>query len=113
MRMWMVNPEWMCNKHLCGEHVELHMFVGTIRKRKHLFGYVKNNCLEFKSIKARHSALVKEMQKRNMVHCSPLGSFDGRYLTKIERESVVDEVKSQEDLMNRCLRCKGLWMSEK
>ena len=25
MRMWMVNPKMMCNKHLLGEHVELHL----------------------------------------------------------------------------------------
>ena len=30
MRMWMVNPGFMCNKHLLGEHVECHMLVGHL-----------------------------------------------------------------------------------
>ena len=32
MRMWNVDPKLMCNKHLLGEHVEMHMFFGTIQK---------------------------------------------------------------------------------
>ena len=36
MRMWMIDPTMLCTKHLLGEHVELHMFVGTINKNKKL-----------------------------------------------------------------------------
>ena len=32
MRMWNVDVTKMCNKHLLGEHVEMHMFVGIIIK---------------------------------------------------------------------------------
>jgi hypothetical protein len=32
--MWMVDPRLVCSKHLLGEHVELHMFVGCLLKRK-------------------------------------------------------------------------------
>ena len=24
MRMWMISPEWLCRKHLIGEHGEIH-----------------------------------------------------------------------------------------
>lgn len=46
MRMWMIDPKKMCNKHLFGEHVELHMFVGIINKNKSLAGYLKNKLIE-------------------------------------------------------------------
>ena len=32
MRMWMVPVQYMCRKHLLGEHVEHHMLVGSIHK---------------------------------------------------------------------------------
>ena len=32
MRMWLVPPQLMCDQHLLGEHLEMHMFIGTIRK---------------------------------------------------------------------------------
>ena len=46
MRMWMVDPRGMCNKHLVGEHLELHMFVESLRKKMNLGGYFRSNCLE-------------------------------------------------------------------
>ena len=32
--MWNIKTEKMCNQHLLGEHVEMHMFVGTLNKNK-------------------------------------------------------------------------------
>ena len=32
MRMWMVDPQIMCRQHLLGEHTEMHMFVGTLKR---------------------------------------------------------------------------------
>ena len=34
MRMWMLPPAGMCRKHLLGEHVELHMLLGSLRRGK-------------------------------------------------------------------------------
>ena len=53
MRMWMIDPKMLCKKHLLGEHVELHMFVGTINKNKKLDGYKKNGLVEV--IVCRHN----------------------------------------------------------
>lgn len=38
MRMWNINPRYMCRKHLLGEHVETHMLVGSLRKEKSVQG---------------------------------------------------------------------------
>ena len=75
MRMWMIDPKMLCKKHLLGEHVELHMFVGTINKNKKLDGYKKNGLVEVHNIKLRHRELAAEMIARGMNHQSPLVDF--------------------------------------
>lgn len=40
MRMWMLPPETMCRKHLLGEHVELHMLLGSLRRGKNIDGFL-------------------------------------------------------------------------
>ena len=72
MRMWMVNPRKMCRKHLLGEHVELHMLVGTLQRRKRVDGFVANGLIEPLAIRERHGALVKEMERRGYRRQSPL-----------------------------------------
>lgn len=71
MRMWKISPRLMCDRHLLGEHLEMHMFVGTINKRKWIDGYLKNNLVEVAYIHTRHDELVQEMQQRGMNHNSP------------------------------------------
>lgn len=40
MRMWMLPPETMCRKHLLGEHVELHMLLGTMKRGRRIDGFL-------------------------------------------------------------------------
>ena len=58
MRMWMVNPRIMCRQHLLGEHVEIHMFIGTINRRKSVQGYLEKGLLEIHNLYNRHEDLV-------------------------------------------------------
>ncbi len=115
MRMWMVAPIIMCDRHLYGEHVELHMFLGTFRKHKNVKGYIDNNLLEFKSIVKRHNVLVYEMKRRMIQngkksnHSSFLNEimvneFAHSYndITDIE----VNRLKSSLDLFRRCPICR-------
>jgi hypothetical protein len=109
MRMWMVNPRQMCRKHLLGEHVELHMFMGTIKKRKNLDGYVKNNLLDFMSIPKRHSELVSEMIRRGYHHQSKLIDLEKKDIEYYNHQVVLSEVDRQEsrlELARRCEKCK-------
>ena len=48
MRMWMVPPSKMCRQHLLGEHVEIHMLVGTMRKGKSMQGFYDNRLVDLK-----------------------------------------------------------------
>ena len=105
MRMWMVNPRIMCDQHLIGEHVELHMIVGALRKGKKLTGFV--NLIEVGSLNERHEALANEMERRGKTHESPLVSV-------YEPFGMVDRAKSLRDLVERCEACaeRARWEGE-
>ena len=102
MRMWMVDPRRMCSWHLLGEHVELHMLVGTLRRKRSVAGFVANGLIEVHSVRARHAALVREMRRRGFRHQSPLPSFMATRLGRVVRK------KSLADLLARCERCRSL-----
>ena len=106
MRMWMVNPKIMCRKHLLGEHVEHHMFVGTINKGIALDGYLKNNLLEMESLHSRHLELATEMESRGYNHKSllPSVSYTGP-LDAIEQK--VDRESALKELLRRCPDCRA------
>lgn len=117
MRMWMVPPYYLCDKHLLGEHCELHMFVGVLAKRSGVDGYIKNNLLEPLSIIERHESLVREMLRRGMRHTSCiynqivlhgfqsledlLGYLPTEYLIK-----KIDTLDSLNTLICRCDDCR-------
>lgn len=102
MRMWMVDPRLMCRKHLLGEHVELHMIAGTIRRGRSLVGYADRGLIQAGMLQARHAELVDEMTRRGYRHRSPLPD-------DVEvREGEVDSDSSREDLMRRCVDCRQI-----
>jgi hypothetical protein len=102
----MVNPKILCNQHLLGEHVELHMFVGTINKGITVNGYVENNLLEYKNIHERHTELVNEMERRGMNHQSPLPKVLGSHLPDSVKFSQIDRKMAKDELISRCKDCR-------
>ena len=72
MRSWGVDPSLLCNQHLLGEHVEMHMFAGTLRKGISVAGYVNDGLIEVDKIITRHEDLAVEMTLRGMNHKSPM-----------------------------------------
>jgi len=72
MRQWMIDPRKMCRRHLQGEHVEIHMVTGSLKLKKKIFGYIRNNLLEPLSLLTRHQELVSEMTRRGYHHKSPI-----------------------------------------
>lgn len=103
MRMWMVEPKILCRKHLLGEHVELHMMAGHLRLGRKVDGFVAHNCVEPKSIGARHKALAAEMTRRGYKHASPLHQPD--VAAHQRPEAKVDAVASLMALLDRCEEC--------
>ncbi len=105
MRMWMVNPTMLCRKHLLGEHVECHMFSGTIAKGTSMIGYIDNGLVEVHNIISRHNELAKEIEIRGYQHKSPLqiclSLLSSDPCGKVDRENSIKE------LTNRCPDCRA------
>lgn len=99
----MVNPKILCRQHLLGEHVECHMFLGCIKKRMTIDGYVEKGLVNTRKLKYRHDKLAKELQRRGYNHKSPLIYKDKLGLGRINKK------KSLKDLLSRCKRCKKLY----
>jgi len=106
VRMWMVDPRCMCDQHLLGEHVELHMLAGTLARRRSIDGYIANGLLEPMSMQERHTRLVEEMTRRGFRHRSPLAEVELGYLGEAVREALVDTDSARRELARRCERCR-------
>ena len=106
MRMWMVNPALMCNKHLLGEHVECHMLVGHLQRKRRITNYIRLNLLQPKSLRERHDQLAMEMKNRGMLHKSPLPEYDLSYLPDEHRIYIVNADESFTELSRRCQECR-------
>jgi len=75
MRVWDVPPAMLCNKHLLGEHRELHGLwnIHVLGKKGYsLHPETKRWAGKLKALFARHEMLVGEMQRRGFRHSSPL-----------------------------------------
>ncbi len=107
MRQWLCDPKILCRKHLLGEHVEIHMFVGSINKGISMKKYAETGLLEFSSIEKRHEELVTEMVSRGYKHNSPLQEI--KPLGDVP-EIKIDKIDSLLNLLNRCEECRRNYM---
>ena len=97
----MVNPKLLCRKHLMGEHLEQHMFLGCIEKGTSLKGYIEKGLVEIHNIKKRHDELSEEMIKRGYKHNSNL-----EVKNLLWEEGFVNSIENIEELKRRCKECK-------
>ncbi len=108
MRQWFVPTRIMCRKHLLGEHVEHHMFVGSINKGIDVCTYVRTKLLIPRLLTTRHSYLVQEMIRRRHRHDSPLPLIQakrGEMNWGIPNWRIMDNVA---ELHRRCAECRIL-----
>ena len=102
--MWLVDPELLCRRHLLGEHVECHMFRGSLRKGSSLTGFVEGGLLDSRLLTHRHEELAREMLRRGYRHESPLiAGFD-----EAAAPGNVDMRRSLQELASRCEECRHL-----
>ena len=115
MRMWLCDPKIMCQQHLCGEHVEMHMFLGTLKQGKKIDGYLKNNLFEPLALFSRHEELRREMTDRGYNHKSEMyGVPDVVFNLSEEKNSIrIDRDKALKDLLDRCPKCRGRYINER
>lgn len=106
MRMWGVKPEYLCRKHLLGEHNEIHKhrhnFVKQHKITKRITPVVQ---IEPENMKKRHDELAAEMSKRGYNHKSPYEQPDLSHLSDSERYAKININNSITDLLNRCNEC--------
>ncbi|MCF8019837.1 MAG: pyrimidine dimer DNA glycosylase/endonuclease V [Vallitaleaceae bacterium] len=108
MRMWLCDPKILCQKHLCGEHVEMHMFLGSLKKGKKIDGFLKNNLFEPRTLAQRHEVLKKEMIGRGYNHNSDMCEEECECVLDLPMEKQyweVDRKKALRDLLDRCPEC--------
>lgn len=112
MRMWMVNPVYMCKDHLLGEHREIHMCVGYLKNRNHLKHYAYHGLIEVNSLQSRHEILVKEMERRGYNHNTPLIITEdiSKHLDRQEVEICINRNYSLNLLLGRCSKCRYLYL---
>lgn len=91
----------MCSRHLLGEHVELHMLVGTLQRKRSIAGFIAKGLLEVHSVRKRHEALVAEMVRRGMKHRSPLPPI------RLGKMGRVDRASNLRELARRCSQCRA------
>lgn len=96
MRIWDINPKKLCNKHLFGEHRELHAIWSILVNNKK--GYrnhpeTKRWAGKNKALFFRHEQLVKEIKRRRYNHSSPLDKKQAS--GKLKQDEFVNTKKEQ------------------
>ena len=109
MRMWLCDPRILCQKHLCGEHVEMHMFLGSLKQGKKIDGFLRNNLFQPRMLFKRHEDLKKEMVNRNYNHKSEMNFIDCMCVLDLPQEKQyweIDKDAALKDLLSRCPECR-------
>ena len=109
MRMWLCDPRILCQKHLCGEHVEMHMFMGCLKKNKKIDGYIKKNLFEPMALIYRHDKLAEEMVRRGFNHKTPIEECECKHIMCLpfyQRINEIDREAALKDLLDRCPKCR-------
>lgn len=103
MRMWMLPPEFMCMKHIVGEHGEIHKYLPHLLRGVSIDGRMEPVVqIQINALKSRHDELAKWMN-----HNSPL-EFDEQIIRNIYPQwydKKVNKIISVIDLVYRCRDC--------
>ncbi|MCS7150780.1 MAG: pyrimidine dimer DNA glycosylase/endonuclease V [Endomicrobia bacterium] len=102
MRIWDIEPKFLCRKHLLGEHRELHAIWNILTKNKK--GYSKHPETlrwrgKLKSLYIRHEKLVKEMLKRGYKHNSELDKNLAK--GKAKQNVLINSLEEQKQILKQ------------
>lgn len=98
MRIWDISPIKLCNKHLLGEHSELHAVWSVITNDKKGFANHPETLRwkgKLKALYLRHEQQIKEIENRGFNHNSPLdiNFATGYSVQKDFVDSLQDQIK--------------------
>lgn len=102
MRIWDIDPKFLCRKHLLAEHRELHAIWNILTKNKR--GYAKHpETLRWKGrLKAlylRHEKLKQEFLKRGYKHFSDLDKKLAK--GKAKQDILINTLKEQKEILKK------------
>jgi hypothetical protein len=102
VRIWDVDPGALCDRHLLGEHRELHAIWAILTTGKRGYAHHPETVRwrgRLAALYARHEAEVAEMSRRGFRHAS---SLDPRLATGAACQTeLVDSVESQRERLAR------------
>jgi len=104
MRIWDLEPERLCRRHLLGEHRELHGLWVILTQGKKGFANHPETARwrgKLKALYQRHEALAAEMARRGYLHHTPLPAAEATGL------AVQEEYKDTPAEQVRIIRQKG------
>jgi hypothetical protein len=108
MRMWMVPPVLLCNKHLLGEHGEIHKHRHNFTKGHRILGRLSPVVqIEPLAMAKRHDDLASEMLRRGMNHKSPYTQPDLSTYPDWQVHCRVDTQLAMRTLSERCSACRS------
>lgn len=100
MRVWDIPPSKLCNKHLLGEHRELHAIWTILTTQKKGYSHhpeTKRWAGKLKALFNRHELLVKELANRGFSHHSPL---DASLATgSIYQDELINSLNEQQEIL--------------
>ncbi len=104
MRIWDIEPKYLCRKHLLGEHRELHGLWNILTKHDGVGGYSKHPETlrwvgKLNLLYRRHQELVFEMIKRGYNHHSPL---DEKLATGKKKQTIfINSIEEQKEILTK------------
>lgn len=105
--MWMCNPTLMCDRHLNGEHNEIHKYRHNFVKGHSIKKRIELDQIEPHSMKTRHDELAKEINRRAEIkgtggHKSPYELPD---LSNYPNH-IINRENAKKELIRRCENCR-------
>lgn len=109
MRVWDIDPKLLCDRHLLGEHNEIHTIWSIITNGlKGFANHPETNRWrgKLKALYLRHAATAGEMERRGFKHKSPLD--ESLATGNAVQDELKDPIEAQEKLLSeKDLDCAG------
>lgn len=101
MRIWDIHPNYLCRKHLLGEHRELHGLWNILTLDKVGYSHHPETRRwegKLAALYARHEALVAEMARRGYRHATPLDVQLA--IGEAVQDHFIDSIDRQQELLH-------------
>lgn len=105
MRMWMIDPKLLCQRHLFREHCEIHRLVAILRNGFSIRGFLYKRVIDPSRIYHRHNEIEAEIIQRGGTPNSPLSEAECCAFSRWHGSVRIDIGRSLSDLSSCCNEC--------